>query len=105
MATSDDDIVSETISPINILLMEKLNVLESHKQVAIRAYRLAESSEESKYRKLVEGLKLQLNILYFNIPTGTVDAFEMIKLVKNHYESLESLITEIEGGDNGKAEG
>ena len=68
-------------------------------------YRLAESEKDSKYEKLVEGLKLQLNILYFNIPTGTVDAFEMIKLVKNHYESLESLITEIEGGDNDKAEG
>ena len=93
MAKSDDDIVSETISPINILLMEKLNVLESHKQVAIRAYRLAESSEESKYRKLVEGLMKEIS-----------EANERYD-GKIFVSVISSLITEIEGGDNGKAEG
>ena len=93
MAKSDDDIVSETIAPINILLMEKLNVLESHKQVAIRAYRLAESSEESKYRKLVEGLMKEIS-----------EANERYG-GKIFVSVISSLITEIEGGDNGKAEG
>jgi len=93
MAKSDDDIVSETIAPINILLMEKLNVLESHKQVAIRAYRLAESSEESKYRKLVEGLMKEIS-----------EANERYD-GKIFVSVISSLITEIEGGDNGKAEG
>ena len=104
---SDREIIESAFSPEQLGRLEKLlhDIYQSHVDSVVLGYRLAESSEESKYRKLVEGLKLQLNTLYFNIPTGTVDAFEMIKLVKNHYESLESLITEIEGGDNGKAEG
>ena len=84
---------SEKESEIALLSSSNLSLKQAAKHSA------------EKYEKLVERLKLQLNILYLNIPTGTVDAFEMIKLVKNHYESLESLITEIEGGDNGKAEG
>jgi len=103
MAKSDDDIVSETIAPINILLMEKLNVLESHKQVAIRAYRLAESDSEAKYRKLVEGLR--------DLPKGEIRSngkggqLLMPPEYVVSYSAIESLIAEIEGGNNDKAEG
>ena len=65
-------------------------------------YRLAESEKESEYEKLVEGLR--------NLPKGEIRSngkggqLLMPPEYVLSYSAIESLITEIEGGDNGKAE-
>jgi len=72
-------------------------------EFGLACYRLAESDSEAKYRKLVEGLR--------DLPKGEIRSngkggqLLMPPEYVVSYSAIESLIAEIEGGNNDKAEG
>ena len=67
----------------------------------LKEIRLAESEKDSKYEKLVEGLKTFLTPI--NEKWKERPAYDGLLLTMRLPEQIESLITEIEGGENDKA--
>ena len=123
---SDREIIESAFSPEQLGRLEKLlhDIYQSHVDSVVLGYRIAESEVDGtiellsssnlqlkrdaqffiaeakkhreKYEKLVEGLgKLERTLTL-----GETEQFYDVR-----YDAIESLITEIERGDNGKAEG
>lgn len=55
--------------------------------------------------KILDELTQLRDELYNNLPTGKLDAFELIKVVKKHIEELDSLIGYYEAVSKGAVKG
>jgi hypothetical protein len=82
----------ETPEEVKDLAYYKTNAEEDYLQVPISVLRyisqLEQEQDKNKYSELVN----LRNELYDQLPTGEVNAFELIKIINNHINRIDELI-------------